>query len=89
MDLIISVLTVIFVAVLIGTAFTFGAALLVAVLILSFLAAAFFVIRQQLARWAFIRTVKQREAESQNTTVTIIETEYTDITDINPDEGKK
>lgn len=82
MDLIISVLTIIFVAVLIGTAFTFGAALLVAVLIFSFLAAAFFVVRQQLARWAFIRTVKQRESESQNATVTIIETEYTDITDV-------
>lgn len=80
MDFLISVLTVIFVIVLIGTAFTFGAALLIAILIFSVVTAMFFFARQYFDRWMFVHSARKREQESQ-ATVTIIETEYEDLSD--------
>ena len=81
MDFVVSLLTVIFIAVLIGTAFTFGAALLVAILVFSIITALFFFARQYIDRWLFVRGAQKREQEQGKTTITVIEAEYEDLSD--------
>ena len=83
MDILGTLLTVIFVAILIGIAFTLGATLLIAIVTFSIITAFVYVARQQLNRFLFVRGVVKRERQQGGEAkVTIIETEYEDITDI-------
>ncbi len=81
MEFIGSVFTVIFVAILIGAALTLGATLLLAIIGASILMTLFFLLRGYWLRWRFLRYAKKREDEATHTRVTIIETDYEDVTD--------
>lgn len=78
MHIIGTILSAIFVALLIGVALTFGLALMGAILIVAFGTALLFYGQQAWLRWRF----KQNANDSENSEngVRIIEAEYTEIT---------
>ncbi len=74
MHIIGTILSVMFIALLVGIALTFGLALMGAILIVAFVTALIFYGQQAWLRWRF----KQNATESENG-VRIIEAEYTEI----------
>jgi len=77
METVFSILTVIFIAILLTTALTFGFTILVFFLSVALLTAVLIFLRGLWFRWLFLRSASQQERQAIN----IIETEYTDITD--------
>lgn len=77
MEFIGTVITGIFVAILLFTAFTFGFMLLVWFAIAGVAIALLFFLRETLRRWLFLRRGKMQERQS----VEIIEVDYEDISD--------
>lgn len=82
MEFIGSVITVIFVAIIIGTALTLGGALLLTIIGVSILMMFFFLLRGYFMRWRFVHNAEKRENEAaRGEHITIIETDYEDMTD--------
>ncbi len=73
MDFLLSALTVLFVALLLAAAVTFGFVLLVWFLAVAFVIAAGVLIREWWRRWRFVRNAEQRPPK-------VIDAEYKDIT---------
>jgi|GEM_PF-3081665 len=82
MHIVASILTIAFMALMLSTAFTFAAGLLIAVLAFSVLLVVFSYARAMMHRIMFIHDVEERErAQTSNT---VIEGEYRDVTDSKP-----
>jgi len=72
MELLISILTMIFIALVVGTALTFGVALLLWFLAMAALISAYMILRNALRRWRFIRN---------SAPPNVIEGDYRDISE--------
>lgn len=75
------ILTVIIVTLMLSTALTFAAGLIIAVIVVSILIGIYSFVRTRLRRWLFWRGVEVREREqTRETTSIIIEGDYKDVT---------
>lgn len=79
MDFISSVLTGIFIAILVGVTLTFGLALLAWCVFVAVVFAVIVVARDRWRRWRFVRSGTP-EPEQKAKRITVIEAEYEDIT---------
>ena len=76
MEFVAAFFTVVFVAIIIGTALTFSFALFVVFVVIAVLISAWVLLRQYWIRWRFIKSDQRNQQSSK-----IIDAEYREITD--------
>jgi hypothetical protein len=77
MEIVFSIITIIFVGIVLGLALTFGLVLIVWLVGLAMIVTAISLLRGQLRRWRFVRNAEYHEKND----VRIIDADYKDITD--------